>query len=43
MIDKAYAKLGDWDIPLTMKKPYAALSAKDFNQLKEHCFSKAST
>ena len=30
-IDKAYAKLGGWDIPLTTKKPYAALNAKDFN------------
>ena len=31
VIDKAYAKLGGWDIPLTTKKPYAALNAKDFN------------
>ena len=40
-IDKAYAKLGGWDLPLTMKKPYATLNPKDFKWLKEHCFSKS--
>lgn len=33
-IDKAYAKLGGWDLPLTMKSPYAALSQRDYKWLE---------
>ena len=34
-IDKAYAKIGGMDIPLTMKSPYMSLSAEDYAWLED--------
>ena len=36
-IDKAYAKIGGMDIPLTMKSPYQRMSDADFAWLEQVC------